>query len=132
MFTKETPLLDAEGEAIVTEAIDCGMVMHRVLGPGYKERIYHEAMCLELDSRGLKFEREKPVDVRYKEWSIPGQKIDLIVEGVVLVEIKAVSQLKELHRSQVLSYLKTTGLRVGLLMNFNTRLLKHGLRRVVL
>ena len=132
MFTKETPLLDAEGEAIVTEAIDCGMVVHRVLGPGYKERIYDDAMCLELDSRGLKFERQKPIEVRYKSWSSPGQKIDLIVGGVVLVEIKAVSQLKELHRAQVLSYLKTTGLRVGLLMNFNTRLLKHGLRRVVL
>ena len=132
MFTKETPLLDAEGEAIVTEAIDCGMVVHRVLGPGYKERIYDDAMCLELDSRGLKFERQKPIEVRYKSWSIPGQKIDLIVGGVVLVEIKAVSQLKELHSAQVLSYLKTTGLRVGLLMNFNTRLLKQGLRRVVL
>ena len=132
MFTKETPLLDAEGEAIVTEAIDCGMVVHRVLGPGYKERIYDDAMCLELDSRGLKFERQKPIEVPYKSWSIPGQKIDLIVGGVVLVEIKAVSQLKELHSAQVLSYLKTTGLRVGLLMNFNTRLLKQGLRRIVL
>ena len=132
MFTKETPLLDVDGEAIVTEAIDCGMVVHRVLGPGYKERIYDDAMCLELDSRGLKFERQKPIEVRYKSWSIPGQKIDLIVGGVVLVEIKAVSQLKELHSAQVLSYLKTTGLRVGLLMNFNTRLLKHGLRRIVL
>jgi GxxExxY protein len=72
------------------------------------------------------------VEVRYKRWSIPGQKIDLIVGGVVLVEVKAVARLKELHRSQLISYLKTTGLRVGLLMNFNTRLLKHGLKRVVL
>ena len=132
MFNKNAPLLSPEDEAIVTETIACAMAVHIELGPGFKERIYHEAMCLELDSRGLKFECEKSVEVRYKSWSIPGQKIDLIVGGVVLVEIKAVARLKELHRSQVISYLKTTGLRVGFLMNFNTRLLKHGLTRVVL
>ena len=132
MFNKNAPLLSPEDEAIVTETIACAMAVHIELGPGFKERIYHDAMCLELDSRGLKFECEKAVEVRYKSWSIPGQKIDLIVGGVVLIEVKAVAHLKELHRSQVISYLKTTGLRVGLLMNFNTRLLKHGLKRVVL
>ena len=132
MFRKNSPLLAPEDEALVTETIACAMAVHIELGPGFKERIYHDAMCLELDSRGLKFECEKAVEVRYKSWSIPGQKIDLIVGGVVLIEVKAVAHLKELHRSQVISYLKTTGLRVGLLMNFNTRLLKHGLKRVVL
>ena len=80
----------------------------------------------------MKFEREKAVDVRYKQWTIPGQRIDLIVEGLVIVELKAVSRLKEIHRRQVLSYLKSTGLPVGLVMNFNTVLLKNGLMRVVL
>ena len=80
----------------------------------------------------MKFEREKAVDVRYKQWTIPGQRIDLIVEGLVIVELKAVSRLKEIHRRQVLSYLKSTGLPVGLVMNFNTVMLKNGLMRVVL
>jgi GxxExxY protein len=132
MYRKEQALLSPEHEAIVTSAIGCGITVHRVLGPGFKERIYERAFCLELESRNIKFECEKPVEVRYKNWRIPGQKIDLIVEGVVLVEIKAVSRLKKLHVSQVISYLKTTDLRVGLLMNFNSTLFKDGLRRIVL
>jgi GxxExxY protein len=87
---------------------------------------------LELDSRSISFESEKPTEVQYTQWKIPGQRVDLIVGGVVLVEIKAVSKLKQLHQRQVLSYLKTTGLRVGLVMNFNAVLFKHGLRRVAL
>ena len=76
-------------------------------------------------------EREQKIDVRYKQWVIPGQRIDLVVEGVVLVEIKAVSKLIELHERQVRSYLKTMGLRVALLVNFNTVLVKNGMRRIV-
>jgi GxxExxY protein len=131
MFIKRTPLLEPAQEAIITRAIECGITVHRELGPGFKEAIYKRAFCLELESRGIRFECEKAVEVRYKEWRIPGQRIDLVVEGIVLIEIKAVSKLKQLHRAQVVSYLKTTGIRVGLLMNFNTELLKHGLRRIV-
>ena len=132
MYSQRKPVLPPEQEELITTALDCGLTVHRVLGPGYKEKIYQRAFCLELDSRGISFECEKPVDVQYKQWKIPGQRIDLIVSGVVLVEIKAVSKLKQLHQRQVISYLKTTGLRVGLVMNFNTILFKHGLRRVVL
>jgi GxxExxY protein len=95
------------------------------------EKIYHRAFCLELESRGLSFETEKPILVKYRQWSIPGQKADLILEGMVLVELKVLPRLRPLHRDQVLSYLKTTGLRAGLLLNFNSRLLKDGMRRVV-
>jgi GxxExxY protein len=109
MYKKEQALLSPEHEAVVTSTIACGITVHRELGPGFREHIYERAFCLELESRGVKFECEKPVQVRYKTWRIPGQKIDLIVEGVVLVEIKTVSKLKALHRSQVISYLKTTG-----------------------
>ena len=132
MFEKREPLLPAEQEEVVTSVIACGIAVHRELGPCFKETIYERAVCLELDSRGISFEAEKKIEVRYKQWRIPGQRIDLIVGGVVLVEIKAVTKLKQLHQKQVLSYLKTTGLRVGLLMNFNAVLFKHGLRRVVL
>ena len=98
MYTQRQPLLSSEQEAIVTSAIACGIAVHRELGPGFRESIYERAFCLELESRGIKFECEKPVEVRYKQWRIPGQRIDLIVDGVVLVEIKTVSKLKKLHR----------------------------------
>jgi GxxExxY protein len=131
MYRQRQTILEPEQEAVVTSAVACGLTVHRELGPGFEETIYQQAFCLELESRGIKFECEKPVEVRYKRWLIPGQRIDLIVDGVVLIEIKTVSKLKRLHESQVVSYLKTTGLRVGLLMNFNSVLFKHGLKRVV-
>jgi GxxExxY protein len=131
MFTKKDALLSPEQEKIVTDTIASGITVHRVLGPGFKERIYERAFCLELESRAIKFETEKKIDVRYKEWTIPGQTVDLIVEGVVLVELKAVPKLKELHKCQVVSYLRTLDLRVGLLMNFNCPLFKDGLKRIV-
>ena len=131
MRIKETPLTEAE-EDLVSSAIGCGISVHRELGPGFREFIYEEAYCLELASRQIRYERQKRIAVRFKDWTIPGQKIDLIVEGTVLVEIKAVPRLRPIHRQQVLSYLKTTGLRVGLLLNFNVPLLKAGIRRVVL
>ena len=131
MLRNGSALTDTE-EEIVRQTIGSGIEVHRNLGPGYKEPIYGTAFVLELESRGMRFEREKAIDVRYKQWTIPGQRIDLIVEGLVIVELKAVSRLKEIHRRQVLSYLKSTGLPVGLVMNFNTVLLKNGLMRVIL
>ena len=124
--------LTPEQEAIVTASMDCGFTVHRVVGPGYRENIYQTAFCLELESRGLHFEAEKKVLVKYRNWEIPAHRLDVVVEGVVLVELKAVPKLRDIHRAQVISYLKTTGLRVGLLMNFNTVLLKDGFRRIVL
>ena len=123
--------LSADQEKIVSQVIDCGFTVHRLLGPGFREKIYSRAFRLELSSRGLRFEWEKAVLVQYKSWEIPGQKVDLIVEELVLVEIKVVPRLRPVHRAQVISYLKTTGLRVGLLMNFNAVVLKEGLQRVV-
>jgi GxxExxY protein len=87
---------------------------------------------LELESRKIAFESEKRILVKYREWQIPGQTVDLVVAKVVLVELKAVPRLRAFHRLQVLSYLKTMGLRIGLLLNFNAPLLKQGLQRVVL
>ena len=118
-------------EKLVAEVIDCGFTVHASLGPGFRERIYNRAFCLELQTRRLSFETEKRILVRYKHWEIPGQQVDLVVGGVVLVELKAVPQLRALHHRQVLSYLKTMGLRVGLLMNFNVELFKQGVKRIV-
>ena len=122
--------LSPEEEAIVSEVIGCAIAVHRELGPGFKESIYHRAFRLELDSRGISYESDKPILVKYRGWEIPGQKVDLIVGGIVLAELKVVSRLRPLHRQQVQSYLRTTKLPIGLLMNFNVTLLKDGLQRV--
>jgi GxxExxY protein len=113
-------------EGVARAVIGCAITVHRVLGPGFKEPIYQRALCLELDSHGISYESEKRVSVRYKQWEIPGHRLDLLVGGCVIVELKADSKLKELHRRQVLSYLKATDLRLGLLVNFNLEILKDG------
>jgi GxxExxY protein len=130
MLTKHHDL-SAEQEEVVSSVIGCAIAVHRELGPGFKECIYHRAFQLELDSRGLAYESEKPILVKYRQWFIPGQQIDLIVAGTVLVELKAVPRLRPLHRYQVQSYLRTTSLPVGLLLNFNVPLLKNGLQRII-
>ncbi len=95
--------LTVEEETIVRKSVDVGYTVHRELGPGFKERIYEEAFCLELSSRGMSFERQKRIEVRYKQQSIPGQKVDLIVEGTVLIELKSVPRLRRIHKAQVIS-----------------------------
>ena len=122
----------ADAERAATKCVDCAIHVHRHLGAGFKEVIYHRAFLLELDARGVRFESEKPILVRYKQHLIPGQKVDLLVEGVLLVEIKAAPKIRKVHVGQVLSYLRTMDMRLGLILNFNVRWMKDGIRRVVL
>jgi GxxExxY protein len=124
--------LSLEAERVMHQTIGCAIAVHRVLGPGFLESIYRAALCLELDAQRIGFEQERPVRVAYRGVEIPGQRIDLIVEGLIVVELKAVVQLADVHRAQLVSYLRTTGLRGGLLINFGARFLKDGLKRVVL
>jgi len=130
MLKVASPLSETE-ELVISRAMDCAFAVHRELGPGFREKIYQAAYCLEMTARGISFEREKKIDVVYKQWTIPGQQVDLVVEGLVLLELKAVPKLLKVHERQVRSYLKTMRLRAGLLVNFNTALLKNGLRRVI-
>ena len=130
MLRVQSPLTAAQ-EKVVESGVDAGFCVHRVLGPGFKEVIYKRAYLLELDSRGLKYECEKKIMVHYRKWEIPGQTVDLIIGGILLVELKALPRLRPIHRRQLLSYIKTTGLHVGLLINYNVSLFKHGLQRVV-
>jgi GxxExxY protein len=132
MSDQATPPIPKEVEDIGYRVIGCGITVHKILGPGFKEMIYHRAFCLELGEAGLSYETEKKILVPYKDWKIDGHKVDLVIEGVVIVELKAIPRLAELHRLQVLSYLKATGLRLGYVMNFNTEVLKNGTKRVVL
>ena len=115
------------GSAVIGAAIE----VHRSLGPGFLEKIYQEALCLELDARGIRYERERAIAVRYRDVAIPGQRIDLIVESCVLVELKAVTRVDVAHEAKVISYLRSTGLRLGLLLNFNLPTIKAGLKRIV-
>ena len=119
-------------ESIATQTIGAAIEVHRALGPGFLEKIYQEALCIELHQRGLQFERERPITVHYRGIAIPGQRIDLIVSACVVVELKAASSFDNAHYGQVLSYLRTTGLRLGLLLNFNCPTLRDGIRRVIL
>ena len=90
-------------------------------------------MCSsDLEEQGLRFECEKKILVPYKDHLIDGHRLDLIIEGVVIVELKAIPRITELHRRQVLSYLKATGLRLGYVMNFNSEVIQNGTKRVVL
>lgn len=113
-------------EAIIAAAIE----VHRVLGPGLLEAIYEDALAVELGLRGIAYERQVEKEFHYKGVPIRGQRLDFVVDGEVVVEIKSVSQLPEVAMAQVLSYLKATGLRRGLLLNFGMKRMVDGVRRV--
>jgi GxxExxY protein len=123
--------IPAATEQVATAVIGAAIEVHRQLGPGFLEKIYQEALCLELDSRGFNFERERAVIVHYRGTPIPGQRIDFIVGGCVLVELKASARIDTVHEAKMISYLRTTGLRLGLLLNFNGRTVKEGVKRIV-
>jgi len=123
--------LPAEVDDVMTRVIGACIEVHRHLGPGFLESTYHRALCVELNERGILYEKGKRVTISYKGHQLSDQFIDLVVDSSVVVEIKAVSQLEEIHGSQVVSYLRATGLRAGLLVNFNKPVLKAGLRRIV-
>jgi GxxExxY protein len=124
--------LEPEADRMMTHTIGCAIAVHRALGPGFRESIYRKAMCVELEARGLAFEVERPVRVSYRGVEIPGQRVDLIVGGLIVVEPKTVVRFDGVHVGQLISYLKTTGLRGGVLINFRVPLLVKGLKRIVL
>lgn len=109
--------------------IGCAIEVHRHLGPGLLESIYESALCIELDLAGLAYERQKPVPVTYKGHSLGEHRLDILVEDTVVLELKSVERFDPVFEAQILSYLKMTGKPIGLLINFNTRLLKDGVRR---
>jgi GxxExxY protein len=115
-------------EKIIGAAIE----VHRLIGPGLLESIYEEALCVELQLRGISFQRQVEVDIDYKGHIIKGQRIDLLVAGEVIVELKAVAHLPEVAVAQTLSYLKATGLKRALLINFGERKLVNGVKRISL
>jgi GxxExxY protein len=123
--------IPAADEHIAHEVIGAAIEVHRLLGPGFLEKIYERALIHELMLRGVSVQPQRGILVPYKEIFIPGQQLDLLAGERVIIELKAVSELAPIHEAQLLSYLKATGLRLGLLINFNVRVLKDGIRRLV-
>lgn len=117
---------------ITKNIISAAIEVHRHLGPGLLESIYESALCHELELRKLIYENQKEIDVYYKGIWIKGQRIDIIVENEVIVELKATNHFNELFISQTLSYLKASGLSKALIINFAKRRLIEGIKRVSL
>ena len=123
------------GELLIDEltelVIGCAIAVHTALGPGLLESIYQECLFIELTLAGVPVSREHPVPIDYRGQRLRGQlKIDLLVDGRLVVEAKAVDHLHPVHQAQVITYLKLTGCRAGLLLNFNATSLRAGLKRL--
>jgi GxxExxY protein len=117
---------------ITGELVDVFIKVHSKLGPGLLESVYEEVICYELNNRNIKYARQKGIEVMYDEVKMDiGFRADLIVENKVIVEIKSVELLAPVHHKQLLTYLKLTGNKVGLLVNFNVNLVKDGIVRIV-
>ena len=123
--------MTTEMNRITDIIIRAAIAVHRELGPGLLESAYEACLVYELMQHGLSVERQKSVPVTYRGVKIDcGYRIDLLVEDKVVVELKAVERLEPIHEAQLLSYLKLSGYQIGLLINFNVRILKQGIKRL--
>jgi GxxExxY protein len=127
-----TSTLPDDLEILIREVIGCCVMVHRELGPGLLERVYPRAIAIDLDDRGIRYSTEKTVPIQYRGKLLCHQRIDLLVDDRLVVEVKSVERLNPIHMAQVINYLRVTGTRAGLLINFNVPLLKQGIRRIVL
>lgn len=123
---------DSRTDAIAKQVIGAAIEVHTHLGPGYLESVYEEALAFELTIRGISHERQKIIELTYKSQPVGIHRLDFLVADILIVEIKAVSELAPIHQAQVISYLKAMKLKLRLLINFHTSLLKQGIKRVVL
>ena len=119
-------------KGLTERIIACAIEVHRELGPGLLESVYESALAVELSQHGMCFSRQKPLPVTYKGQSIGDFKMDLVVEEIVVVELKSVERHDPLFEAQLLSYMKLGGYKLGLLINFNSLLLTKGIKRLVM
>ncbi|NOY40286.1 MAG: GxxExxY protein [Planctomycetes bacterium] len=129
---REFAPIPEQDEALAKKVIGAAIEVHRELGPGFLESVYRKAMAYELSSQKIQVEEEKAIVVPYKDIQIAGQRLDLRVGGRIIVELKCVEEFAPIHQAQLISYLKATGLRLGLLINFKIQKVKDGIKRVVL
>lgn len=116
---------------ITEKIISCAIEVHSMIGPGLLESVYEEALAHEFDLRGIKYQRQKEIKLLYKGKEIGIHRVDFIVEGEVILELKASEGINKIYEAQVLTYLRATKKRVGLLINFNVERLKEGIRRLI-
>jgi GxxExxY protein len=122
-----------ENDELSQQVIGLAIEVHRHLGPGLLESAYEECLCLEMKEAGLPFRRQVPLPIIYKSIKLDcGYRLDLVVKDRLILEIKAAEQLLPIHNAQLLTYMKLSGIRTGLLLNFNSAVLKDGLRRLIL
>ena len=119
-----------DSQSLTYDIIGAAIEVHRCLRSGHMESVYETALCIELDNRGLSYERQKVLTVNYKGREIGTFVADLIVEDRVIVELKAVKELAAVHEAQLIGYLRLANLQLGLLINFNVAVLKQGIRRI--
>jgi GxxExxY protein len=121
-----------EENGLSQEIIGAAIEVHRSLGPGLLESAYEECLCHELTLRGLPFERQKPLPVAYKGINLDcGYRLDVVVGGLVILELKSVERIEPIHDAQLLTYLRLSNVKLGILINFNVPLLKNGIRRLI-
>ena len=123
--------VNTQSDPLTFQIIGAAIEVHRLLGPKLLESIYEEALCIELGLRRLNYERQKHIKLSYKGHAIGDFFVDIIVENDVIVELKSVANLAPVHEAQLISYLKLTGIRRGLLINFSVATLKEGIKRIV-
>lgn len=121
-----------QDDPLTRRIIACAIEVHKRLGPGLLEKLYKEAMLIEMELCGLKAEKNVKVAVQYKSKSIGDYFIDILVENAVILELKSVERHDPVFEAQILSYMKLTGKNVGLLINFNSKMVKDGIKRFVL
>jgi GxxExxY protein len=121
-----------EVNRIARRVIEAAVEVHRHLGPGYAESVYENALAIELDLRGISYQRQATFSIGYKGHEVGGGRVDLLVEGLLIVELKVIERYTDVHVSQAISYLKATGHELALLINFDVPVLMRGVKRVVL
>ena len=129
-FVDEEMEPDPELNRITNGIIGAAIEVHRELGPGQLESAYEEAMAYEMGLRGIRFERQLEIELLYKGHPVGKGRLDFLVEGQVVLDLKSVQQLAPIHTSQMVSYLSMTGYPLGLIINFNVPALRHGIKRI--
>jgi GxxExxY protein len=115
------------------EVIGAAIEVHKALGPGLLESAYEECLCVELELRKIPYERQKELPIQYKGITLDcGYRLDIVVANSLILELKACEKLEPIHEAQLLTYLKLTGIKWGLLINFNVPVLKEGIKRLAL
>ena len=133
MNHRDTEGTENSKDPVTAGIINAAIEVHRTLGPGLLESAYEECLCHELSLRHIPFERQVQLPVTYKSVKLDcGFRIDILIPGKLVIELKAVEQLQPVHDAQLLTYLKLSGIRTGLILNFNVPLLRDGIRRLVL